>query len=95
MAVRAPAAPPARAVRAGGPPDVRVRSPPHLHELVAQVAAPRAHALRTGARTACSTCAGGGAPLVRRFQGGDAATFFEFWVFGPVPSGPRGFWANT
>ncbi|KZV40387.1 hypothetical protein F511_01709 [Dorcoceras hygrometricum] len=38
----------------------------------------RAHALCTGARAACSTRAGGGAPHLRRFRGGDATAVFEF-----------------
>ncbi|KZV32456.1 hypothetical protein F511_15714 [Dorcoceras hygrometricum] len=34
--------------------------------------------LHRGARTACNTFAGGGAPPVRRFRGRDAAAIFEF-----------------
>ncbi|KZV25208.1 hypothetical protein F511_29582 [Dorcoceras hygrometricum] len=64
------AAPPARAVRAGGrPPCARV-----VHRGAHSVQ----HALRTGARTACSTRAGGSTPPVRWFRGGDAVGFFEF-----------------
>ncbi|KZV29770.1 hypothetical protein F511_17613 [Dorcoceras hygrometricum] len=55
--------------------------PPHLHELVDQVAAPCAHVAHGGAhgvrRSGC-TCAGGDAPPLRRLRGGEATTVFDF-----------------